>query len=85
MSKPNEGFFSVSLNRFESITEDLSMNECCLYLIYCCGTAQLGKSPSTSNATCPSVYTKAVTIITESISSQIPAITILVIGTRPDA
>ena len=45
MSKPNEGFFSVSLNRFESITEDLSMNECCLYLIYCCGT---GKSNVTT-------------------------------------
>jgi len=45
MSKPKEGFFSVSLSRFEAITEDLGMNECCLYLIYCCGT---GKSNVTT-------------------------------------
>lgn len=45
MSSTKEGFFSISLNRFEAITEDLGMNECCLYLIYCCGT---GKSNLTT-------------------------------------
>ena len=45
MSKLKEGFFSVSISCFEAITEDLGMNECCLYLIYCCGT---GKSNVTT-------------------------------------
>jgi hypothetical protein len=43
--KPKEGFFGVSLDRFQAITDELGMNECCLYLIYCCGT---GKSNVTT-------------------------------------
>lgn len=47
-SKPDTGFFAVSLDRFYSICDRLGMNECCLYLIYCCGSDQTNTKTSWS-------------------------------------
>ena len=38
MDKPDNGFFAVSLEAFHAICDELGMNECCLYIIYCCGS-----------------------------------------------
>ncbi len=38
MVKAKDGFFAVSLDQFRKISEQHGMPECCLYLIYCCGS-----------------------------------------------
>ena len=48
MSRPDKGFFAVSLDSFRSVCDRLDMNECCLYLIYCCGSDRTNTKTSWS-------------------------------------